>query len=152
VIRPFGGDRGGGSALRWLERWVPQAETDLHELVQRLSAVSAQTMLAVHAVLILSACWLAFSRRWWTTILAWLAMIGSSLVWFEVNHKWEGRVLYAFSPMHGLTQADLVAPVALAAALVVRGLRYLGRAWVRRRQARISAGVPSVFRTMWPKD
>lgn len=120
--------------------------------MQRLSAVDVQTMLAVHALLILSACWLAFSRRWWTTALAGLATIGFSLIWFGVNHQWEGRILYEVAPKHGLTQADLEVPLALAAALLIRWVRYLGRAWTRRRQERISAGIPSVFRIMWPKS
>jgi len=119
--------------------------------VQRLSEVSFQTMLTVHALLVLSACWLALSRRRWTTFLAWLAVIGFSLVWLGVNRHWEGRTLYVFTPHHGLTQADLIVPVVIAVALLIRGLRYLGRAWRRHRQERISAGVPSVFRTMWPK-
>src|SRR3954452_25117992 len=119
---------GGGGELRWVERFIPVAEAHLHDLVHRLAVVDVQTMLAVHALLILSACWLAFSRRWWTTIPAWLSVIGFSLIWFGVNHKWEGRVLYEFSPKHGLTQADLVAPVAIAVALVVRALRFLARA------------------------
>ena len=147
-----GGRAGGGTELRWVERFIPAAEAHLEELVQRLSVVDVQTMLVVHALLTLSACWLAFSRRWWTTFPAWLAVIGFSLLWFGVNNRWEGRILYEVSPHHGLTQADLLVPVLIAAALLVRGLRFLGRAWARRRQDRISAGIPSVFRVMWPRD
>jgi hypothetical protein len=122
----------------------------VHDLVQRLSMAGVQTMLAVHALLILSACWLAFSRRTWATILAALAVIGVSLVWFAVNHRWEGRILYDVSAHHGITQADLQVPAVIAIALVVRGIRGIARAWMRFRQERIDAGVPSVFRTMWP--
>ena len=149
---PPGGPTGGGTELRWVERFIPTAEVHIHELVQRLAAVDVQTMLAVHALLTLSACWLAFARRWWTTIPAWLAVIGFSLLWFGVNNRWEGRILYEFSPSHGLTQADLVVPALIAAALLVRGIRHLGRAWSRRRRERISAGIPSVFRIMWPRN
>jgi hypothetical protein len=77
---------------------------------------------------------------------------GFSLLWFGVNGRWEGRILYSLSPHHGVTEADLMVPALLAVALVVQGIRFLGRAWGRRRQARISAGIPSVFRTMWPRD
>ena len=141
---------GGGIALRWVEEFKPWAEVHVHEVVQRLSAVDVQTMLAVHALLILSACWFAFSRRVWTTILAALALIGFSLLWFGVNHRWEGRILYEVAPHHGLTEADLQVPAAIAIALAVRAIRAIGRAWMRFRRERISAGVPSVFRTMWP--
>jgi hypothetical protein len=119
--------------------------------VQRLSVVDVQTMLAVHALLILSACWLAFCRRWWTTVPAALAVTGFSLLWLGVNQRWEGRTLYVFSATHGLTEADLVIPVVIGAALVVRTLRYLTRTWLRWRRERIRAGVPSVLRTMWPR-
>ena len=142
---------GGGTALRWLESFVPRIAAHLHDLVQRLSTAGLQTMLTVHALLLLSACWLAFSRHRWATTLAWLAVIGFSLIWFGVNQQWEGRILYNFSPTHGLTEADLTVPVVIAAALAVRGVRWVGRTWIRWRQARISAGVPSVLQTMWPK-
>jgi hypothetical protein len=108
-------------------------------------------MLVVHALLILSACWFAFSRRRWTTIPAGLAVIGCSLVWFPVNKRWEGRILYEFAPSHGLTEADLMVPVAIVIALVIRGIRAIVRAWMRFRRERIDAGVPSVLRTMWPQ-
>ncbi|HST85854.1 MAG TPA: hypothetical protein VLL08_29220 [Kineosporiaceae bacterium] len=141
---------GGGIALRWVEEFRPWAEAHVHDLVQRLSSVDVQTMLTVHALLILSACWFAFSRRAWATILAALAVIGFSLVWFGVNHRWEGRILYEVAPHHGLTEADLQVPAAIAIALVVRGIRGMARTWMRFRRERIEAGVPSVFRTMWP--
>jgi hypothetical protein len=134
-----------------VEVWVPQIRAHLHELVERLAGVSFQTMLAVHALLVLSACALAFSRKLWQTILAWIAVVGFGLIWFGVNIHWEGRVLYRFAPGHGLTQADLVVPVVIAIALLIRGLRYLGRAWLVRREQRRRAGVPTVFRVMWPK-
>ena len=134
-----------------MERFISTAQVHLHELMHRLAVVDVQTMLAVHALLTLSAAALAFARRWWTTTLAWLAVIGFSLAWFGVNNRWEGRILYEFSPSHGLTEADLVVPTTVAAALVVRGVRFLARAWAARRQERIQAGVPSVLRTMWPK-
>jgi hypothetical protein len=131
---------------------ITRAEANLHELAHRLATVDVQTMLMVHALLTLSACWLAFARRWWSVIPAVLAVTGFSLLWFGVNGRWEGRILYSLSPHHGVTEADLMVPALLAVALVVQGIRFLGRAWGRRRQARISAGIPSVFRTMWPRD
>jgi hypothetical protein len=143
---------GGGTALRWLETFVPRAEAYLGLLLHRLSLVSFQTMLAVHALLIMSACWLAFARNRWSAAAAGLAVIGFSLTWFGVNHRWEGRVLLVFSPGHGLTEADLLVPVAIALALVIRGLRFVGRSVARRRRERRAAGVPTVLRTMWPKD
>jgi len=146
-----GADTGGGRALHRVEAFVAEAQAQLHELVQWLSAVSFQVMLVVHALLILSACWLALARHWWSTAAAWLGVIGFGLAWLGVNGRWEGRVVYPVTAEHGLTEADLMVPVVIAAALLIRGLRYLGRAWLRRRQERISAGVPSVFRTMWPK-
>ena len=108
-------------------------------------------MLTVYALLILSACWLALSRRRWATGLAGFAVIGFSLTWFGVNHRWEGRILYSVAPRHGVTEADLVVPIAIGIALGVRGIRAVARAWMRYRRERISAGVPSVFRTMWPE-
>ena len=134
-----------------MEVWAPQLRARLHELLQQLAGVSFQTMLAVHALLVLSACALAFSRKRWQTTLAWIAVLGFGLIWFGVNSRWEGRTLYIFAPTHGLTQADLVVPVAIAIALLIRGLRYLGRAWLARREQRRRDGVPSVFRVMWPK-
>lgn len=114
-------------------------------------SVSFQTMLAVHAALVLAACWLAFARSRWSAALAWIAVAACSLTWFAVNKQWEGRILYEVSAHHGVTEADLVVPVAIAAALVVRGLRFLGRVARRRRRERIAAGAPTVFRTMWPR-
>jgi hypothetical protein len=146
------GRSGGGTALHRLHALIARAEQFVHDLAQRLSAVELQTMLAVHALLVLSACWLAFSRRWWTTTLAWLGVIGFSLLWFGVSHRWEGRIVYEVSPNHGLTEADLVVPVLVAAALVVRCVRFTGRALLRLRQQRLNAGVPTAFRTMWPKN
>jgi hypothetical protein len=137
--------------LRRVAEFGPWAEAHLHQVMQRLSAVDVKTMLSVHALLILSGCWLAFSRRRWATILAGLAVIGFSLVWFGVNHRWEGRILYQVAPTHGVTEADLVVPAVIGMALLVRGIRGIARAWMRFRQERISAGVPSVFRTMWPE-
>jgi hypothetical protein len=131
---------------------MPDVGWHVHEVVHRLSLVSVQTMLAVHALLILSGCWLAFSRRRWQTVLAWPAVLAFSLVWLVVNHRWEGRILFGISPNHGVTQADLVVPVVIAAAVVVRTLRLIGRTWHRHRQERISAGVPSAFRVMWPES
>jgi hypothetical protein len=134
-----------------VEAWLPRAEAFGHELLHRLSVVSVQTMLAVHGLLVASACWLAFSRGRWRTLLAWVAVAGCSLTWFAVNNRWEGRTLYTVAPTHGLTEADVMVPALVAAALTIRGLRYLGRAWQERRAQRRAAGVPTVFRTMWPK-
>jgi hypothetical protein len=44
----------GGTALRWSETVMPDVGWHVHEMVHRLSLVSVQTMLAVHALLILS--------------------------------------------------------------------------------------------------
>lgn len=115
--------------MHWAELFARQAELRLDAHLQRLSRVDVQTMLLVHALLVLSACGLAFTRRWWTTIAAMVALAGCSVVWFGVNQHWEGRVLFAFSATHGLTQADLAVPVLTGAALVVRGLLALGRRW-----------------------
>lgn len=120
------------------------------DLLQRLSTVDFQTMLEVHALLVLSACWLAFSRRRWTTILAWLAVLGFSFAWFGVNQQWEGEILYSFSPTHGLTRADLLVPQVIGIALAVRGVRFAGRTVAKWRRDRISAGAPSILRTRWP--
>jgi hypothetical protein len=77
---------------------------------------------------------------------------GFSLLWFGVSHRWEGRIVYEVSPNHGLTEADLVVPALIAAALAVRCVRFTGRALLRLRQQRLSAGVPTALRTMWPKS
>jgi hypothetical protein len=150
VISPWGLS-GGGVALHWVDVWGPRLHVRVHELALQLAGVSVQTMLAVHALLILSACWLAFSRGRWRPILAGIAVVSCSVVWFGVNGRWEGRTLYIVSPTHGVTQADLVAPACIAIAFVVRGLRYLGRAWLQRREQRRRDGVTTVFRIMWPK-
>jgi hypothetical protein len=144
-------DQGGGTTLHWIDVWVPRVAAHLHELLHRLSVVNVQTMLAVHTGLVASACWLAFSRGRWKTLLAWIAVVAFSLTWFGVNNRWEGRILYTVAPTHGLTEADLMAPALIAAALVIRGLRYLGRAWRERRAQRRAQGVPTVLQTMWPK-
>jgi hypothetical protein len=144
-------DQGGGTALHWVEVWVPRVGAFLHDLAHRLSVVDVRTMLAVHALLVASACWLAFSRGWWKTLLAWITVLTCSLTWFGVNNQWEGRTLYTVSPTHGLTEADLMVPALIGVALTIRLLRYLGRAWLARREQRRAAGVPTVFRTMWPK-
>jgi hypothetical protein len=108
-------------------------------------------MLAVHALLVASAVWLALARRWWTTLAAWICVGGLGVAWMAVTHQWEGRILFKVSPTHGITQADLTFPAVVGIALAIRFLRYLGRAAVRHREERRAAGVPSVFRTMWPK-
>jgi hypothetical protein len=131
--------------------WVPRAEAFGHHLLHRLSAVDVRTMLAVHALLVASACWLAFSRGRRRTVLAWTAVLGCSLTWFAVNNRWEGRTLYTVTPTHGLTEADLMVPALIAVALAIRLLRFVGRAWLARRAQRRADGVPTVFRTMWPK-
>jgi hypothetical protein len=131
--------------------WASRAEAFLHDLAHRLSVVNVQTMLAVHALLVAAACWLAFSRGRWKTLLAWMAVLAFGLTWFAVNNRWEGQTLYVVSPSHGLTEADLMVPALVAVALTIRLLRYLGRAWLMRRAQRRADGVPTVFRTMWPK-
>lgn len=89
----------------------------------RLTVVGFQTMLAVHALVILSGCLLASARSRWSAGLAGLALAACSLVWFGVNQRWEGRTLMRVSATHGITQADLVVPVVLGLALGWRALR-----------------------------
>jgi hypothetical protein len=145
------GIQGGSTALDWVQAHVRTADAQLQLLGHRLETVDLQTMLAVHALLVASAVALALARRRWTTLLAALCVLGCSPVWLAVNQQWEGRVLIKVSSTHGITQADLTVPAVIGVALMVRWLRYLGRATLRRRAERRAAGVPSVFRIMWPK-
>jgi hypothetical protein len=137
--------------LDWVQVHVRLADTQLQWLGHRLETADPQTMLAVHALLVASAVALALARRRWTAWLAAICVLGCSPVWLAVNQQWEGRVLLKVSATHGITQADLTVPAVIGIALIIRSLRYLGRATVRRRAERRAAGVPSVFRIMWPK-
>jgi uncharacterized membrane protein YphA (DoxX/SURF4 family) len=85
----------------------------------RLAQVDVQTMLTVHGLLVASACWLVVARRWRTPVAA-LAVGFFSYLWFGVNQRWEGRVLFSFSPTRGLTEADMVVPVVVGIALLLR--------------------------------
>jgi len=107
--------------LHWAET-LAQADHRIEVHQQRLSAVNRPTMLTVLALLTTSGCWLALSRGRWTAVAS-LVFVGSSVAWFGVNQKWEGRTLAAFSPTHGLTQADLAVPLTIGSALAVRRLR-----------------------------
>ena len=109
--------------LHWAGALLPPGESRVHHLVQRLSAVDFHTMMFVYSFLLLSTAWLAFARGRWATLAAVLLLSGFSLLWFGVNHRWEGRILYTVSTAHGVTQADLVVPALILSALVVRGLR-----------------------------
>jgi hypothetical protein len=90
--------------------------------------VDFHTMMVVYSLLLLSAVWLAFARGRWATLAAAVLLTGCSLLWFGVNQRWEGRILYTVSSTHGVTQSDLAVPLLIASALVVRALRSaLGR-------------------------
>ena len=86
-----------------MEVWAPQLRARLHELLQQLAGVSFQTMLAVHALLVLSACALAFSRKRWQTALAWIAVLGFGLIWFGVSMLmlWLTDLLVSGFEIHG---------------------------------------------------
>ena len=137
--------------MEWVQAHIRAADAQLELLGHRLSTADPQTMLAVHALLVASAVALALARRRWTALLAAICLLGCSPVWLAVNQQWEGRTLLKVSATHGITQADLTVPAVIGIALMVRWLRYLGRSAVRRRAERRAAGVPSVFRIMWPK-
>jgi hypothetical protein len=91
----------------------------LTQLTDRLAQVGFQTMLTVHGLLVAAACWLVVARRWQTPVAA-VAVGFFSCLWFAVNQRWEGRVLFAFSDSHGLTEADMVVPVVVGIALLLR--------------------------------
>jgi hypothetical protein len=79
-------------------------------------------------LLIASGAWVALSRSR-RPIAAWSAVVVCSVAWLRVDRLREGRILVAFSPFHGLTEADLLVPVVVCLAAGVSGVR-------RRREAR----------------
>jgi hypothetical protein len=112
----------------------------------RSSDVSLHTMVLVFALLLLSGALAALTRGRWTSALSWLAMFALSLAWFQVNHRWEGDVLFVVSASHGLTEADLLVPAVISMALGIRLLRWAFTPISRPVGGSVSGAVSSVAR------
>ena len=98
----------------------------LFALLRRASEVNLSVLHVVLALLIASGCWVALSRAR-RPIAAWAAVVVCSVAWLRVDRLREGRVLLAFSPSHGLTEADLLVPAVVCAAAATSGLREVRR-------------------------
>jgi hypothetical protein len=90
----------------------------------RSSDVSVHTMVLVFVLLLVAGAEAALTRGRWTSSLSWLALGGLSVAWLQVNHHWEGDILYVVSASHGLTEADLLVPAVVSLALGTRLLRW----------------------------
>jgi hypothetical protein len=94
----------------------------LLQVLRDLTAVSPRTVHLVAVLLIMCGCWVVVARSRPPLLLAWVALTVASLVWLRVNQHDEGRILYAFSPSHGVTEADLLVPTVVGAAVVLRAI------------------------------
>jgi hypothetical protein len=95
-------------------------------VLRRASEVNLPALHLVLGLLIASGCWVALSRAR-RPIAAWVALIICSVAWLRVDRLREGRILLVFTPFHGLTEADLLVPVVVCAAIAVSGLRGIRR-------------------------
>ncbi len=97
---------------------------DIDSALQDSTDVSQRTMVTVFVLLLAVTVVAALTRGRWTSLISFIALCGSSLAWFQVDHRWEGDILYTFDPSHGLTEADLLVPAVFSLALGVRVLRW----------------------------
>lgn len=96
------------------------------EVIRELPAVSQRTVRLVLVLLVASGLWAAVARAWWSLAPATLMLVVTSLVWFRVDQRDEGDILFVLTPTHGVTQADLAVPAVIGGALVIRAARALG--------------------------
>src|ERR1700760_3002508 len=88
--------------------------------VHRLHQASEGELLAALALLVASGLCLALVRGWILTGLAWLAVLVGGFAWLEGDQEHEGRILFPLSSSHGITQTDLVFPLVVVLALLLR--------------------------------
>ena len=93
----------------------PATSTALSALVvgDALGQVAMPAQLAVLTLMLATAGW-ARSRR---TLISLVAFVACALVWSRANQRLEGQILITFTPDHGLTTADLLAPTLTALVL-----------------------------------
>jgi hypothetical protein len=104
---------------------VEEARVVITEVIRGLPMVSPRTARLVLALLVASGLWVAVARSWWTLAPAAAMLVVTALVWFRVDQRDEGDILFVLSPTHGVTQADLAVPAVIGGALVIRAARAL---------------------------
>jgi hypothetical protein len=114
---------------------VDTVRSVLVEMLRDLTTVSPRTVRLVMALVIACGCWVVVARSR-SLVLAWLALVVSSLVWLRVDQREEGRVLFVVTAYHGVTQADLLVPAVAGIAVVLRAVHLAMRGHMRRRAAR----------------
>jgi uncharacterized membrane protein YphA (DoxX/SURF4 family) len=97
---------------------------DIDRALQDSTDVSLRTMVTVFVLLLVMTACAALTRGRWTSLASATALLGLSLAWFQVDHRWEGDILYTFTATHGLTEADLLVPAVISLAIGIRLLRW----------------------------
>lgn len=101
---------------------VPRSPEQLWDKLQHAAQVLAQEprMLVSGVALVLAGLALGLARRR-SSALAWaFAVAVTGVLWLRVSQQHEGAILVGFSREHGLTEADLLVPLVVLAAGLVR--------------------------------